>query len=101
MYFIMGSAIQWCKKIVLFVSQVSFSAFFFWSNFCYSKVPNNIVFENLKKSLILQHCERSEHQNAKNDQFGEFLKTVLPDMSISKGQKLAKNAKIENSNATF
>ena len=39
-------------------------------------------------------------KNAKNGQIGEFLKTwslsqtVLPDMSISIGQKLVENAKI-------
>ena len=74
------------------------------------------MFENHRKSLI-QDCERSKQRlhfewtkidkNAKNGQFGEFLKTkvccqtVLPDRYILTGQKLVKNAKIENSNETF
>ena len=68
------------------------------------------VFESRQKSRI-QYCERSElrlHfkyqkfiESAKNGQFGNFLKnwsylkTVLPDRPISKGQKLVKRAKIE------
>ena len=57
------------------------------------------VFENHRKRLILQHCERSELRlqkfikNAKNSQFDEFWKTkacsqsVLPDRSILVWQK--------------
>ena len=68
------------------------------------------MFEIHPKSRI-QYCERSElrlHfkyqkfiESAKNGQFGNFLKnwsylkTVLPDRPISKGQKLVKRAKIE------
>ena len=57
---------------------------------------NITVFENREKSLI-QYCEPSYGyifidqwkliKNAKNGRFGEFLKTVLPDRSISIGQK--------------
>ena len=64
-----------------------------------------IVFENHRKSLI-QHCERSELRllkfikNAKN---GQFLRetcgqTVLPDRSISIGQKLVDNAMSKKEN---
>ena len=70
------------------------------------------MFQNCRKSLISQsqHCERSEVRlhfgqkfikNAKNGQFGEFLKTeaggltVLPDRSILMRQKLVENAKIQ------
>ena len=61
----------------------------------------------MKKSRI-QYFERSELRlhfefikNAKNSQFGEFLKTwscgqtLLPDKPILKWQKLAENAQIE------
>ena len=40
------------------------------------------------------------NENAKNGQFREFLKTVLPDRFL-KGQKMVENAKIEKFNTVF
>ena len=63
------------------------------------------MFENHRKSLI-QYCERS-YQSSKIVNLATFRKieacgqAVFPDMSLLIRQKLAKNAKIENSNETF
>ena len=49
------------------------------------------MFENCRKSLISQHCERIEACG----------QTVLPDRSLLIGQILEENAKGKKSNVTF
>ena len=62
------------------------------------KVSFNIASE---ASYVYNKSGQKFIKNAKNSQFGEFLKsevggqTVLPDMSILIGQRLVKKAKIE------
>ena len=46
-------------------------------------------------SLVYILVTKVTFKNAKMIHLGEFLKTVLPDRSSLKGQKLVKNAKIE------
>ena len=74
-------------------------------------ISNTTMFENRSKSRIPHIASEASYvyilsgqkliKNAKNSQFGEFLKsevggqTVLPDMSILIGQKLVKKAKIQ------
>ena len=88
-----------------------------WLSYHSKTYKQNMVFENLRKSLI-GHCERSElslhfewakfhWKSQKWPILVSFLKheacsqTVLPDRSVLIGQKLGKNAKVRNSNETF
>ena len=59
-------------------------------------------------SYVYILSEQKFIKNAKNGRFGEFFgkpeacsQTVLPDIPLSKGQKLVENAKVENQNETF
>ena len=69
------------------------------------------MFENSRKSLISQHCERSDRRlhfgqkfikNAKNGQFGEFF--CLRPNSATKEVNFNRTkigGKCQNTNATF
>ena len=62
---------------------------------CHSHSGNITVFENHRKSLI-QYCELWLHfiKNAKNGQFGEFLKTWSLQSNSATGQVTFKRTKI-------
>ena len=54
------------------------------------KIHTNSVFENSRKSLILQHLKKQ-----KGFEKMVYGQAVLPDMSILIWQKLVENAKIK------
>ena len=66
----------------------------FFTFFLFPSIENTVV-ENQRKSLkniaseasyVYILLEQKCIKNGKNSQFGEFLKTVLPDLSILMGQ---------------
>ena len=80
-------------------------ACFFFVSFLFSTLSHKLIF--FRKSLI-QHCERSElrlhflskqkfNKNAKNIQFSEFSKTVLPGRSVLIGKNWWKMHEFKNS----
>ena len=65
-----------------------------------------MLFENYRKSLILQHCERSElrlHKEPKNGQFGDFWNIEAWGQTVLQDRKkiVGKCHNWKSSNETF